>query len=179
MAGVASQPAGMLGSYDLREPLRLGAVFLMTARANDRRIEFRRLNARIFGMIRECAMARLAGNHDVLPSLLFVGDVGVAGFASLVAGVNDRLGRYLSDGGATKMPVLTKTLGNDGCAQNYKRRKCDQHDRGQPDQVFYVLEQARLPGNAIRITLLDSCTSQGLRSTMIEVTEDCDGGHER
>jgi hypothetical protein len=45
--------------------------------------------------------------------------------------------------------------------------------------VFYVLEQVRLPGNAIRITFLDTCTSQGFRSTMIEVTEACDGGHQR
>lgn len=161
MARVAGEPPGMLCGHDLRKPLRLGAVCLMTARANDRSVELRRLNAGIIRMIRQRPVAGFAGDNDVLPRLLLVRDIAMATFAGLVTSVDDGLGRDLGYGGAAKVSVLAKALGDDDCAHDHKRRKCDQHDRRQPDQVFYVLEQARLPGNAIRITVLDTCTSRG------------------
>jgi len=83
----------------------------------------------------------------------------MAAFAGLVAGVDDGLGRYLCNGCPAEVPIFAKALGDDGCAHDHKSREHDQHERGEPDQVFYVLEQVRLPGNAIRITLVDSCTS--------------------
>lgn len=130
-------------------------------------------------MVRQGSVAGFASDHHVLSGFLLVGNVVMAGLTGLVAGVNDRFGCYFRDCRTTEVSVLAKALGDDGCAQNHKSRQSDQHDCREPDQVLYVLEQACLPGNAIRITLLDTCTSCSFRSTMIEVTEGCDGGHER
>ncbi len=153
MAGVAGKSAGVVGSNDLRKPLRLGAVGFMTSRADDGRVELSRLNAGIISMLRQCAMAGFARDYHVLSRLLLVGDVGVASLASLVASVDDGSGGNFGDGGPAVVPVLTKTLGDNGCAHNHKCQQHDQHHRGKPDQMFYVLKQARLSGNAIRITV--------------------------
>lgn len=133
MAGVAGEPARMLGSHHLGKPLRLSAVGLMTSSADDRRVELRRLNTGILSMIRQRSVTGFAGDHHVLTGLLLVGNIGVTGLAGLVAGVDDRLGRDLSDGRPAKVSILAKTLRDYGCAQNHKRHQGDQHHRREPD----------------------------------------------
>jgi hypothetical protein len=54
--------------------------------------------------------------------------------------------------------ILAKALGDDCCPHHDKCREYDQHDCSKPDEVFYVLKQLRLPGNAIRITVLVTCS---------------------
>ena len=139
----------MVCRYDLWKPLRLGAVGFMTSGADDGGFELRRLNAGIIRMVRQCAVAGLAGDYHVLSSLLLVGDVGVASLASLVASVDDGFGGNFGDGGPAEVPILAETLGDYGCAHNHKCQQHDQHHGGEPDEMFYVLEQARASANAV------------------------------
>ena len=149
----------MVGSHHLRKSLRFRAVGLVTSRAEHPGIQFRRLNAGVVGVIGQCAMACFAGDYDVFALAFLLGDIGMAGLAGLVAGVNDWFGSDLRNGSATEVPVLAKRAGNDSCAQNHKAHENGEHDCCESDEVFYVLEQASLPGNAIRVTLPISCTS--------------------
>ena len=139
----------MVCGYYLWKPLRLGAVGFMTSHADDGGFDPRRLNAGIIRMVRQCAVAGFARDDQVLSSLLLVGDVGVTSLASLMASVDDGSGGKFGDGGAAEMPVLAKTLGDNGCAHNHKCQQHDQHHGGQPDEMFYVLEQARASANAV------------------------------
>jgi hypothetical protein len=154
MAGVTGQPGGMIRGHDLREPLGFGAVFFVATGADYGSFEFRGLDAGVAGMIRERAVAGFAGDGYMFSRLLCVRDVGVAGFAGLMAGVDDRLGSNFRNCRSAKVTIFPKTTRNNRRAHNEECGESDQHDRGQPDQVFYVLEQVRLPGNAIRITFL-------------------------
>lgn len=104
-------------------------------------------------------MASLTGDPHVLACLLFVQDIGVAGFAGLVAGMDNGPCRNLSDGGSAIVPILPKAARDNRSAQDHKRDERDRHHRGQPNQVLYVLEQVRLSGNGIPITIVLNGTS--------------------
>ncbi len=149
----------MISGYDLRKPLRFGAVCLVTSGAEDGSIELCRLNARVISMVRQCAVTSFAGDYNVFAMTLLLSDVGVAGLTSLVARMDDRIGCDFGDSGPAEMTILAKTLGNDRCAHNHKCREHDQHECGQSDEMVYVFKQVRLPRNAIRITFPDTCTS--------------------
>jgi len=149
----------MVGGYDLGEPLWFSAVGLVAPRAEDGGIELCGLNAGIISMVCERTVTCLAGDYNVLSLTLLLNDVSVASLTRLMASMDDGLSSDFCDRGPTEVAVLAKTLGNNRCAHNHKCREDDQHECSQADEVLYVLEQVRLPGNAIRITSLDSCTS--------------------
>ena len=79
-------------------------------------------------MIGERAMASLTGDCDVLAGLLLVQDVRVAGFAGLMAGVNNGFRRNLGYGSSSEVSILAETPWNDCCAHNHKRREYDEHE---------------------------------------------------
>ena len=153
VTGVAGTSAGVVCGRYLREPFRLGAVGFMATRTKNGGVELRRLNAGVVCMVGQCAVTGFAGDYDVLAMALLVDDIGVAGLAGLVTGVDDGLRGDFSNSRTAEVAVLAKAFGDDGCAHDHKRRENEQHDNGEPDQMFYVLEQVRLPGNAIRITI--------------------------
>jgi len=90
-------------------------------------------------------MARLASDHYVLTLLFLSHNVAMAGLASIVTGKGDRPGRRLSDGRPAIVPILPKAARDDGGSQDYECNHRYRHDRNEPNEVFYVFEQVRLP----------------------------------
>ena len=105
-------------------------------------------------MLCERSMASFAGERCMFALLLQIGDVGVTSLTSRVAGDRDWPGCDLGDGISAIVAVLAEAARNDGSAQDHKREERDQHDYSEPDEVFYVLEHVRLPGNWICKTAL-------------------------
>lgn len=98
-------------------------------------------------MLGQRSMASLARNDHMLALLFLICDVGVAGLANIVAGKGCRPGCDLRDRRAPVVAVLSKTARNDSSPQHDKRDQGDCHDCGQPDEVFCVLEQVRIPAS--------------------------------
>ena len=146
MTGVASQSCRMFGTHNLGKPLRLRTIGLVAAHANDCGVRQGRSNRTgVVGVLGERPVASLTGERRVFTLFLQIGDVGVTRLTSFVTGNGNRTRRYLSNGCATIVAVLPEATGNNSCAQNHEREERDQHHCSEPDQVFYVLEQVRLP----------------------------------
>ena len=86
------------------------------------------------------SVASFAGECRMLALLLQIGDVGVTGLTSLVAGNRNRPGSDLGNGISAVVSVLAEAARYDRSAQDHKTKQCDQHDRSEPDEVLYVLE---------------------------------------
>jgi len=154
MAGIAGDPAGVIRSYDLRESPWLSAVGFMAAGADDGRVQlWRSHRRRIVGMLGQASMASLAGNHHMLALLLLLDDVGMASFAGIVSGKSNGMGCRLCDSSAAVVAVLPKATRHHRNSQN--EEYCQQHydDNGQPDKMFYVLEQVLSPVPASGVIL--------------------------
>ena len=144
MASVASKTSSVIGSDDLGKCLGLGAVGFVAAGAEDRGIELWRLDGGgVVGVPGLGSVAGFAGDDDVLAELFLIDDVGVAGFAKVVPGVRNGAGSGFRDGVPAIVPVLAKTMGHDGGAQQHEGDDSDRHHSGKTDQVFGVLEQSR------------------------------------
>jgi hypothetical protein len=87
------------------------------------------------------AVAGFAGDDDVTALLFLVHNVGVAGFADLVAGMGDGACGDLGDGVAAVVSILAEAVRDDGGTKKDEGDQCDRHDDGEPDEVFNVLEQ--------------------------------------
>jgi hypothetical protein len=81
----------------------------------------------------------------VTAQFLLVYDIGVAGFANVMPGESRGAGGDFADGGATIVAILSKSLRNDGRAQQYEYRQQDSDDDGKPDEMFDVLEHGCFP----------------------------------
>ena len=92
-------------------------------------------------MLGQGSVAGFAGNHHMLALLLLLDDVGVADLAGIVAGKRNRVGCRLCDSSSAVVAVLPKAARHNRNSQN--EEYCQQHydDDGQPDKMFYVLEQ--------------------------------------
>ena len=147
MAGVAGQASGVIGTDDLRESFGLGAIGFVAAGADDGGIELRRLDGcGIVGVPGLGAMTGFAGDHDMSAEFLLIDNVGMAGFADVVPGVTDGAGGSFCDGVSAVVPILSKTMGHDGGAQQDEGDQRDHHHSGQTNQVFRVFEQVMSPG---------------------------------
>ncbi len=146
MARVAGQPSGVVRRGHLRKALRLGAVGLVTAGAHDGRVQFLGLHrSGIVGMFGESSVAGFASHNHMLAKLFLIHDVGMAGLASLVTGKRNWPGGDLADRVATVVSVLPKTMRYDSGPQHYECHQRYCHDGCQPNQVFDVLKQIRVP----------------------------------
>lgn len=155
MAGVAGQTTGVIGGDDLGESFGLGAVGFVAASAEDRGVQFGRLDrGRVVGVFGLGSVAGFAGDHNVLAQLFLIDDIGVAGFADFVAGMGDGAGSGFRDGVAAVVAVVAETVRHDGGAQQDEGDQSDHHHSGQTDQVFRVFEQGCLSGRRLRAPLL-------------------------
>jgi len=173
----------MIRGRNLGEGFGLGAVGLVAAGADDCGVELRRRHGcGIVGMLGLGSVAGLARDHYMLALLFLIDHVGVAGLTRLMAGEGDGSSGRLGDGSATIVSVLAKAAWNDCGAQDDKGNHCDRDDRGEPDEVFNVLEQAILPAPESGATCAQKMANDlgylgFVRGTMIEVTRACDRGH--
>ncbi len=146
MAGVAGDSSGVIRDNNLRKALRLGAVGLVAAGTHHGCVQFLGLyRSGIIGVPGQSSVASLASNHHMLAKLLLVYDVGVAGLAGVASGKCNRSGRDLTDRRSSIVAILPKAVRYDGGAQNYECHQRDGDDGSQPNEVFDVLKQARVP----------------------------------
>lgn len=141
MAGVAELAAGMLLGVDLREALRLGDVFGVAADAEMGDVGFLRLHARgVVGVLGERAVAGLTVDVDVRAFRFGIGDVGMAGFAGVMAGINDGTCGDFGDGVAAKMAIAAKAFGNEGTTEDKEKNHADSEDGGHAKEMVDVLQ---------------------------------------
>jgi len=109
VAHIAGGSARMLRRDDLRKLLRFGDVRFVATGAKHGGLQFRRLDRdRVFRMLGQRPMARLAVNSR-MPSFLFQFEhVGMARLAGLVAGKGNRTRGDFGDCVAPVMAVLPK-----------------------------------------------------------------------
>jgi hypothetical protein len=146
MTGIAGEPSGVIRRCHLRKAFGFGAVGLMTAGAHYGCVQLLRLHrTRIVGVLGQGAVASLASDHHMFAQLFLIHDVGMAGFAGFVPGKCNWPGCDLADRRPSIVAILPKTVRDDGGPQNYECHQPDGDDGGQPNEVFDVLEQARVP----------------------------------
>ncbi len=120
-------------------------------------------------MARLGSMASLAGNDHMLALLFHIDNIGVAGFTNVVASKGHGSRRDFSNGRTTIMTVLAKAVRHDSRTQNDEGYQGNRHNRGEPNEMFYVLEQV----------FLSFATLQGPicahNCAMIFDTQECDG----
>ena len=94
----------------LRKCLGLGGVRFVAADAEGGCVQLGRLNrAGILDVVGQRSVASFTVDVSVPPVLLFLEDIGVAGFASLVAGKMGCPGSNFSDSFAAVVAVLSET----------------------------------------------------------------------
>jgi len=76
---------------------------------------------------------------------LLVYDVGMAGFADVVAGESRRAGCGFGNGRAAVVAILAKALGHDSGAQQDEDYQQDSDDDGKTDEMFGVLKHGCFP----------------------------------
>ena len=146
MASIAGKPSGVLCRGNLRKAFRFSAVGLVTAGTQDCRIQLLgQHRTGIVRMLRQRPVAGFARYNHMLAKLFLLHDVGVAGFTGLVPGKRNRPGRDLAYRRASIVAVLPKTVRYDGGPQDHESQDPNHHDDCQPNEVFDVLKQARLP----------------------------------
>ena len=113
----------------------------MTADAEHGRIEFRGLHrARVIDMLRLWSVARLAVDVHMLAALLLFQNVGVAVFASLVAGVVYWPSGDFGDGISAIVSILSETLRHQERTHSHKRQAADYENSGQSKEVPGIFE---------------------------------------
>jgi hypothetical protein len=146
MTGVAGYASGVIRRDHLREVLRLGSVGLVTTGAYDGCVQLRGLHrTRVIRMLSLGPVASLTSDHYMLAKSFLIDDVGVAAFAGLVPGKRNRPGRDLADCGPSIVSILPKTAGHNRCPQDHEGYQGDYDDDCQPNEVFDVLKQNRVP----------------------------------
>ncbi len=146
MTGVAGEPSGVIRRGNLRKALRFGTVGFVTAGTHDGCVQLPGLHRTgIVRVLGQGPVASLASDNHMLAKLFLIHDVGMAGLAGVVPGKRNRSGRDLADRRASIVAILPKTVRYDSGPQDHEchQRYCD--DDGQPNQVFDVLKQVRVP----------------------------------
>jgi hypothetical protein len=157
MAGIAGEASGVIGCSNLRKALRFGAVGLVTARTHQGCVQL--LGLHRTGVVRvlgQGSVASLASNHHMLAKFFLIQHVGMAGFAGIVPGKRNRPGRDLADRRPSIVAVLPKTAGYDRGPQNHECHQRYRDDYCQPNEVFDVLKQVRVPVTVPR-SAADNC----------------------
>jgi len=117
VAGIARKTGRMFRGHHLWKAFWLGAIGLVTARAQDRRVgKFRNYGSRVLGVPRQGAMARFAPEPGVLAFGLDFGVIRVAGLAHFASGERDGPGTDVVHGRRPEMPVFTEVRRHDRSA---------------------------------------------------------------
>ena len=141
MAGITRQSRGVVGGSDLRKCFRFGGVGLVAADAQHGRVEFRGLDGtRVLDMFCLGSVARFAVDVRMAAAFLFLQDIGMAIFASLVAGKVHRTSSDLSEGIPAIVSVLSETLRHQKRPYSHKHQTADHENGGQPKQVPGIFE---------------------------------------
>ena len=93
-------------------------------------------------MFRQRSVAGFAVHVRMFALALHIQHIGVAGFASLVAGKLHGVGGDLANGGAAIVPVLSKTLRNDVTSNNKKDNKGENKKSRKSEEMPGILENA-------------------------------------
>jgi hypothetical protein len=142
----------VVGGSNVRESFRLGDVRLVTADAQNGGVESGGLDrARVICVFRQRPVAGLTIDVHMPAAFLFLQDVGVTVFASLVAGIVHGAGGDLRDGISAVVSILSKALWHKKRAHSHKRQAADDENRSQPKQVLRIFE-----GIHKRTALLDT-----------------------
>jgi len=140
MAGLTRHAAGVLLCRHLREILRPRGAGAVTPHAQHPRIEFGRRHRGIGRMGRQGTMAGFAVYPFVFPLVLHFRFVGVAGFASLVAGEFCRMRGDLVHGGSAVVPVLSEGLGYDEATNGPEEQESDNKKARKSEKMSRILE---------------------------------------
>jgi len=119
MAGVAQLSPGVFLSVYLRKALGLGNIFGVTANAKmgDVRL-LRGQGGGVVGVPGERPVAGFTVDVGVNAFRFGVGDIGMAAFAGLVAGVSNGARGDFADGVTTVGAIAPETLRNEGAAKD-------------------------------------------------------------
>jgi len=118
VAHVAGGSARMVRRNDLWKLLRFGDVCLVATDTKHGCLQFRRLDrARIFRVLCQRPMTCFAIDARMASFLFHFEHVGVARFASLVAGKGNRPGGDFGDGVTPVMAVLAKAARDENTSQ--------------------------------------------------------------
>ena len=99
MASVTGESVRLIGGHDLRKCVQFGAVGFVTAGAYHSHIQLGGRNrCRILGVKCHGSVASLARNHQVLPKLFLIYDIGVAPLADLMSRKGNRASSDLPNG---------------------------------------------------------------------------------
>ena len=132
MTGIAKLTAGMLLGVDLGEALGLRNILGMTADAQMGNIGLLRRHAcGIFSMFCKGAVAGFTVDVSVYAFGLRFGNVGMAVFAGLVAGVNDWPCADLGNGISAKMPIAAEALWDEHAAEYEEKNQPEGENHGQ------------------------------------------------
>jgi hypothetical protein len=143
MAGVTNQSARVILRIYPREPFRLRARCFMTLGAQRRRVGLNGRDRQIACMLALRTVASLAIHARVFSFGLFIRDIGVAGFAGLVAGVYNRQCRNLRDRVAAVVAVLPEAPRNEYSPHSEKSEQADHKHNRDPNEMFRVFHRAR------------------------------------
>ncbi len=123
----------MLHRVDLRKLLRFGDVRLVTTHAKHGGLQFLRLDRdRVFRMLGQRPMARLAVDSRMPAFLFHFEHVGMARLARLVAGKDSRMRGDFGDCVAPVMAVLPKAARHQQGSRHQEQDDAYQEDRRQP-----------------------------------------------
>ncbi len=115
MAGVAWEPAGMIGCHYLGKAFGFRAIGFVATAANECRIQLWRFNrCGIVSMASQCSVACLAGHDHMFALLLLIDHIGMTGLAGIVTCKGNRPSRCLGDRSPAIVPVLAKAAWNNG-----------------------------------------------------------------
>lgn len=92
-------------------------------------------------MFCQWTVADLAMEASMFSQLFLIDDVSVTVFTYFMTGVGDGAGRQFGDGSSAIVPVLTKGFRDHRGTKHNESDECHEHDRREPDEMFYVLEQ--------------------------------------
>jgi hypothetical protein len=130
----------MLIGVDLREAFGFGGAGGMAANAEDCCVEFRGSDGGVVGVFGQGAVASFAVDVGVFAGGFGGEDIGVAGFAGLMAGKVDGFGGYLGDCGSAVMAILSEGPGHDEVADHEKHREGDDEEKGKSKEMSCIFE---------------------------------------
>ena len=121
VAAIAGQALGMFGRDDRGKPFWLGGVGFMAASAENRGIGHNGFYGRgVLGMFGLRTVAGLAIDVRVFAGRLNSKDIGMAGFAGFVTGVDDGESGNFGHGVGAVVAVLTEAFRDEPCAEAEK-----------------------------------------------------------
>ena len=151
MTAVAELAARVFLGVNLRETLRLGDIFGMTANAKVYDVGLsRRETSGIVGMFGEGPVAGLAIDLGVDTVSFGVGYIGVTALAGLVTGVGERTRSDLRQGFTPVVPVPAKAFREESAAQDNKENQAGKENRGHAKQMRDVFERNHRFGGLTR-----------------------------